>query len=408
VLRTASLDYHLPAGAVATRPAEPRDLARMLVLRRSGDRAPEHRVVRDLPAILRPGDLLVVNSTAVLPARFRGVRLDSGGTVDGLYLHRWADGAGDAPPGPDSDGPLRWAVLLKARRTRPGVRIGLADSVGNPSGLFLRVLGRAGEPSPPGTAPGAPEAARAWAVEVEGAPRGMTTPEVLARIGLTPLPPYIRQARKAHGRQPDERGDRGAYQTVFADPDQAESVAAPTAGLHFTPALLAAVEAAGVTIARVVLHVGAGTFRPVEAEFVEEHTMHAEWCLVPAETVERVGRARAVGGRVVAVGTTAARTLESFDLGPGARGDLAAWTRLLITPGYRFRNVDALLTNFHLPRSTLLALVAAFLGPGAPDTTSAPEDHAAACARRVIDAYGLALEAGYRFYSFGDAMLILP
>ncbi|MGH7133707.1 MAG: S-adenosylmethionine:tRNA ribosyltransferase-isomerase, partial [Phycisphaerales bacterium] len=212
----------------------------------------------------------------------------------------------------------------------------------------------------------------------------------------TPLPPYIRAARKRHGVEVDDAVDRAAYQTVYARGDElsAGSVAAPTAGLHFTPDLLAMLSAKGVDRAEVVLHVGTGTFKPVDTEFVEQHPMHAEWCTAPAATTAAMARARFSGGRVFAVGTTSARTLESFtqaELTPNA--DASHWTRILITPGYQWRHIDGLMTNFHLPRSTLLAMVAALLPGGAA---------------QLLDVYREAIVKGYRFYSYGDAMLVAP
>ncbi len=382
MLRTADLEYDLPEEWIATAPVSPRDAAKLMVVWRSDPSRVEHRRVRDLPEYLRAGDLLVLNTTRVLPARFAGEREDSHGGVQGLYLGQ--RGAADD----------HWAVMIKSRRQAPGVRIALKDRHGGPSGVVLELVERDEEPG-------------AWVARVHGAGGG----DVLGRVGLTPLPPYILQARKHAGLAGDDEVDRLAYQTVYAEGEDRHgqdarathglearatgSVAAPTAGLHFTPELLAGLGAAGVRRADVVLHVGTGTFKPVETEYVEQHPMHAEWCTLPGATGRAVVEARARGGRVVAVGTTAARTLESFEAaGLGAGGSRE--TRLLITPGYAWKHVDVLMTNFHLPRSTLMALVAAGLGGDG------------AAVERLKSLYELAMESGYRFYSFGDAMLVLP
>ncbi len=371
MLRTADLDYDLPPELIATSPAEPRDSARLLVVRRAEPGRVEHGVVGDLPELLRPGDGLVFNTSCVLPARFRGTRDGTGGRVEGLYLH-------DAPGG--SDGP-RWVALLEAKRPKPGMRVVLSEPSGAEAGIRLVLLERSADE------PGA------WIVTVEAPLPAPDTPAILERVGVTPLPPYILGARRAAGLSEDQRSDRERYQTVYAD--AAGSVAAPTAGLHFTPELLRRLSGGGVARADVVLHVGVGTFRPVETEFVERHAMHAEWCSMSAGAREAVLGIRRDGGRVICVGTTGARTVESY----AARAESAEppadrlQTRLLITPGYRWRWTDGLLTNFHLPRSTLMALVAAMLPGGAGQLKSI---YAEAIARR------------YRFYSYGDAMLILP
>jgi S-adenosylmethionine:tRNA ribosyltransferase-isomerase len=400
VLRISDLDYDLPADLVATAPAAPRDAARMMVVSRAGGREPEGRRVRDLVEYLRAGDLLVVNSTCVVPARFMGVRADSGGHAEGLFV---GEGSGHE----DAPGGLVWNVLVKARRAKPGVRFLLTDHAGHASNVSLRLLARA-QPPGDGAATAAADGLNhdhaGWLAAVErrdGDASGtapLETVAILNELGLTPLPPYIRQARKRSGMDEGgvaarDREDRAAYQTVYADRALSRSVAAPTAGLHFTPELLAALAARGVERAEVVLHVGLGTFAPVEAEFVENHPMHAEWCHVRGATLEAVTRCRGRGGRVIAVGTTSARTLESVTEEEAAAGrDVSRWTRLLITPGHGWRNVDGLLTNFHLPRTTLLALVASMFDGGAPE---------------LIRHYRRAVEERYRFFSFGDAMLVV-
>jgi S-adenosylmethionine:tRNA ribosyltransferase-isomerase len=400
VLRTSDLEYDLPPGRIATHPAEPRDAARLMVVDRIRGTV-EHGIVRDLPAVLRAGDLLVTNESRVLPARFLGVREDTGGGVEGLYLRE----AGGAPR-------PRWIAMIRARRFRPGATVRLFDRAGAPSAVAIRLVERVDGPE--------------WLVEPsrdDG--REAATPAILDLVGLPPIPPYILGARKLEGSAaggnpaaPSGAGatrstassstsaDSASYQTVFAgaltpsaDCTELGSVAAPTAGLHFTPELLSRLERHGVRRAGVVLHVGPGTFKPVEAEFVERHPMHAEWCSMPTPTRDAIERTRSAGGRVVCVGTTSARTLEAFAAESEQRasehgGAPPSWlhTRLLITPGYRFRLTDALLTNFHLPRSTLMALVAAML-PGGVD--------------QLKSLYAEAMARNYRFYSYGDAMLIL-
>ncbi len=361
LLLTPELDYHLPPELIATTPAEPRDSARLLVVSRSNASLLEDRRVADLPSLLNPGDLLVVNRTRVLPARLLGRKVESGGLVPGLFVHA---------PGRD-----RWIVMLKGSRLRAGVRVELLDAHGAPTGVVLTLGDRAEE---------------GWLCQVSGLGEVESAAQALQRAGATPLPPYILKARRDAGiNLPDER-DRDWYQTVYAHEAQPGSVAAPTAGLHFTPALLDALAARSIDRAEALLDVGLGTFRPVESATVEEHPIHSEHAEVPAETLRAIARARAAGGRCVAVGTTTARALESVPVGGES---FAGETRLLITPGHQWRHLDALMTNFHLPQSTLLAMVAALFPGGAA---------------RVRDIYAHAVAERYRFYSYGDAMLILP
>jgi S-adenosylmethionine:tRNA ribosyltransferase-isomerase len=368
MLRTRDLEYHLPRELIATAPAEPRDSARLLVVR--GTAEPEHAVFRDLPNYLNPVDRLVVNASRVIPARLQGTRRDTGGKVEGLFLEL----------GPQ---PGLWVCMVKARRFRPGAEIGLLDASGQPSTHAIELVERHED------VPGA------WLVrlidgpwENEAAFRAHSM-AVLAEVGRVPLPPYIRSARRAGGDDDQTEADFDRYQTVYADPAAAGSVAAPTAGLHFTPGVLGALAERGVQRRDVTLHVGAGTFREVETEVVEDHPMHRELCHAAAEVMEDLKLARQGGHRVVAVGTTAARTIEA-SAAPGG-----GWleTDLLITPGYHWRLVSALITNFHLPRSTLMAMVAALL-PGGVEQLQA--------------IYARAIEERYRFYSYGDAMLVLP
>ena len=336
--RTADFDYALPPDLIAQRPAEPRDAARLMVVSR-GTRELAHRRVRDLPALLRAGDLLVLNDTRVMAARLAGTRADTGGRVELLLLRERGDGA--------------WEALARPlRAARPGRRFRL-DAADGPLGAT--VVGRAGE---------------AAIVAFE-------RPIDPASVGSAPLPPYVRGFE----------GDPARYQTVYAR--EARSAAAPTAGLHFTPALFARLAAAGVERAFLTLEVGAGTFRPVRAEDPADHELPPERYRLPSATADAIRDARAGGRRVVAVGTTVVRALEHALGQPG--GGAAGETALFIRPGHRFAVVDALLTNFHLPRSTLLMLVAAFAGR-----------------ELALDAYAEAVRERYRFYSFGDAMLLTP
>ncbi|MCG3122555.1 MAG: S-adenosylmethionine:tRNA ribosyltransferase-isomerase [Phycisphaerales bacterium] len=368
MLRTADLEYHLPPELIATQAVEPRDAARLMVVSRSGAET-LHRTVRDLPDLLTPGDLLVFNSTRVLPARLHGRRVGTGGRVGGLFLSEPAAG--------------EWTCLLKGGHLRPGVEIELLDAAERPA-VTLVLLHR--DEDEPG----------AWRVRVQGDQRSCS--DLLEQLGQTPLPPYILGARASQGVRVDDLVDRARYQTVFAH-DAAEvpgqgSVAAPTAGLHFTPELLGALTARGIHRAEVVLHVGTGTFKPVETEYVEQHPMHAEWCSMPAETIAAIRRAANEGRRVIPVGTTSARTIEAHaDAIASVSAAPAIATRLLITPGYQWRCCTGLMTNFHLPRSTLLAMLASMFPEGI---------------HRAKALYADAIERRYRFYSYGDAMLVLP
>jgi S-adenosylmethionine:tRNA ribosyltransferase-isomerase len=342
-LRVDDFDYDLPAEAIAQAPAEPRDASRLLVLDRSSGRI-DHGRFRDIGHWLRGGDLLVVNDSRVIPARLPGVRA-GGGAAEILVLR------------PLEGDPDRWEALV-----RPSRRVAVGAIVTLRSGDRLEVGERLD-----GTR----------AVRFAGDPHA-----IMAAAGEMPLPPYIH----------DRTSPPARYQTVYARPPG--SAAAPTAGLHFTPDLLASLEADGIRRASVTLHVGLDTFRPLEGEYIDEHHIHREWYEVPPATRAAVADAQ----RVVAVGTTAVRVLET-----AARIEArSGWTDLYITPPYRFRAVDVLITNFHLPRSSLLLLVTAFvqagMGPGA--TPFAARDV-------LLAAYRAALVEGYRFFSFGDAMLIV-
>lgn len=377
-MRLDELDFDLPGGLIAATAAEPRDAARLLVVSRSDPGRLEHRVVRDLPDLLNRGDLLVPNDSRVVPARFRGINEITSGKADGLWL-------GD--DGETEDGRPVWTALVKARRHRAGRVIRLLDREGAPSPITLEFV----EPSE------AEQGAWRLAARDESDP-GASTGAMLARVGLAPLPPYIRHARRDAGLEQDQGDDIERYQTVYAQGvattgKASGSVAAPTAGLHFTPDLLTRLTERGVERAPVTLHVGTGTFKTVETEDLSDHPMHAEWCSIPDGTHALLEAARLdPSRRVIAVGTTAARTLEAF---AEARPARSPWleTDLLIQPGHTWGTVDGLMTNFHLPRSTLLALVAAML-PGGIE--------------RVHEIYKEAIRERYRFFSFGDAMLILP
>ena len=355
-MRTSDFDFELPEALIALRPAEPRDAARLLVVRPGGGL--EDRTVRELPALLRAGDLLVFNDTRVIPARLSGVRERDGAPVRvEATLHRRLS-------------PERWAAFMRpGKRLRQGdrVRFGAAGNAACAAvGLEATVVekGEGGEVT--------------LAFDLSGA----MLDEAVAAHGAMPLPPYI-----AAKRAEDDR-DRRDYQTVFARHDG--SVAAPTAALHFTPELLEALAARGVEQRFVTLHVGAGTFLPVKAEEVSEHRMHPEYGEVGTETAAAVNAARREGRRVICVGTTSLRLLESAAGEDGLVRPFAGETSIFITPGYRFRAVDGLMTNFHLPRSTLFMLVSAFAG-----------------LETMRAAYAHAIAQGYRFYSYGDAGLLL-
>jgi S-adenosylmethionine:tRNA ribosyltransferase-isomerase len=365
-LRTEELEYTLPDELIATRPAVPRDAARLLVVHRDGDRI-EHRHIRDLPEYLQSTDRIVFNTTKVVPARLRGRRSDSGGYVGGLYLDETADG--------------HWRMMLRSNgKLRRGHRIDLLDRQDGSTDFGLELLDRDDA---------------LWIARRVGTNATMNTLTWLDAVGATPLPPYILHARQVKQTVVDDAHDRAWYQTVFADEAQAGSVAAPTASLHFTDGLLGAIAASGVQRLDITLHVGPGTFKPITTETLADHVMHEEWYRVPEATVDGLVAAQHEAARILAVGTTAVRTLESLpsmdDLAVRAAGGaIEGRTDLMIAPPYDFRYVGALLTNFHLPRSTLLALVAALVGLD-----------------RLKAIYAIAVQQRYRFYSYGDAMLIL-
>lgn len=342
---TSDFDYRLPPEQIAQHPEQRRDRSRLMVVERASG-AIDHRVFADLSELVPAGDALVLNETRVFPARLVGRRA-GGGAAEVFLLHPAAAGGGDV-----------WHALVRpGARLKPGRRVEIGDDL---SVEILELL---------------PEGERLVRLH-----SGQPLDAVLERYGEVPLPPYVKR--------PATAADRERYQTVYAR--ERGSVAAPTAGLHFTPELLAALEARGVELVRLVLHVGVGTFRPVETEDPAAHRMHAEWYRVPAEAADALNRVRARGGALWAVGTTSVRTLETVADEHGVVHPGEGWTSLFIRPPYRFRAVDRLITNFHLPRSTLLMLVAAF---GGYET--------------IMHAYREAVERGYRFFSYGDAMAIV-
>jgi S-adenosylmethionine:tRNA ribosyltransferase-isomerase len=354
-MRTDLFDFELPDDRIALRPASPRDAARLLVVR--PDAPLEDRTIADLPALLRPGDAIVVNDTKVLPASLHGRRIGRGIEVAiEANLTKRLDGA-------------RWLAFVRpAKRLQTGdvVRFGSEGRV-----CFLDQLDATVEAKGEGG-----EVTLAFAFH------GPALDQALEERGDMPLPPYIAGRRAA-----DER-DRADYQTMFARDEG--SVAAPTAGLHFTDTLVDALKARRISLHRVTLHVGPGTFLPVKSDDTADHKMHAEWGVVTAELADALNASRRAGGRIVAVGSTSLRLLESAAAEDGTLSAFSGETSLFITPGYRFRAADAMLTNFHLPRSTLFMLVSAFSGL---DT--------------MKRAYAHAIATGYRFYSYGDACLLL-
>ncbi|GGD92174.1 S-adenosylmethionine:tRNA ribosyltransferase-isomerase [Tsuneonella deserti] len=342
-MRVDLFDFDLPPELIALRPARPRDAARMLVV--AGDAPFEDRSVRDLPGLLRAGDVLVFNDTRVIPAQLEGMR---GEARIGATLHKRID-------------LRRWQAFVRnAKRLREGDQIVF--------GADVTAVAEARFPD------------GSWTLAFAG---DEPVEVLLERAGQMPLPPYIA------GKRPTDEQDRSDYQTMFAARDGA--VAAPTAALHFTPELIARLDEAGIGRETLTLHVGAGTFLPVKAEDTEDHAMHAEWGRIDGATADRLNAARAAGGRVIAVGTTSLRLIESAADETGTIRPFEGDTSIFITPGYRFRGIDGLMTNFHLPRSTLFMLVSALVGR-----------------ERMQAAYAHAIGRGYRFYSYGDSSLLLP
>jgi S-adenosylmethionine:tRNA ribosyltransferase-isomerase len=356
-MRTDLFDFELPAERIALRPAAPRDAARLLVVRPTCVPRFSDQLVRDLPQLLRGGDALVVNDSKVIPARLLGRRIGRGVAEPAIEatLHRRLDGA-------------RWSALVK-----PGKRLAVGDIIrfgAEGEVCFLGELDATVEAKGDGG-----EVTLAFAFH------GAVLDQAIEERGSMPLPPYIATRRQADAR------DRDDYQTMFADVEGA--VAAPTAGLHFTPKLTGALAARGIALHRVTLHVGAGTFLPVKAADTADHRMHTERGSVDRDTADALNAARRAGGRLIAVGSTSLRLIESASAEDGTIHPFDGETAMFITPGYRFRAVDLMMTNFHLPRSTLFMLVSAFCGL---DVMRA--------------AYAHAIAAGYRFYSYGDACLL--
>jgi S-adenosylmethionine:tRNA ribosyltransferase-isomerase len=340
-MKTSDFDYHLPESSIAQTPAEPRDSSRLLVLHRDlGD--VEHRIFRDLSLFLQPGDLLILNRTRVIPARIFAKK-ETGGRVELLLLRRRDK--------------LTWEALVGAKGLRVGKKVFVENG---PDAEIMEIL--------------------------EGSERLIKFSEPIepyfSIVGNVPLPPYIHE----------KLSDPERYQTVYSR--DVGSAAAPTAGLHFTPELLEELKTKGVKIAYVTLHVGLDTFAPVTEDDPEEHKIHTEWCELPQETGDLINQTKQNGGRVIAVGTTSVRTLESatrlFTDNSSLVTSFSSPTNIFILPGYQFKVVDAMITNFHLPKSTLIMLVSAFAGR-----------------EKILSAYEMAIKEGYRFYSFGDAMFIV-
>lgn len=339
-MKKSDFYFELPPELIAQTPLDRRDASRLMLLdKQTGELG--HRHFYELPELLRPGDCLVLNDSRVLPARLFGKR-ESGGAVEALLLRELGEN--------------KWECLTRpGRKTRPGTSLSFGD--GELAGTVLETVS---------------DGKRVIEFKYEG-----IFLEVLERLGRMPLPPYIKA----------ELQDKERYQTVYSR--EPGSAAAPTAGLHFTRPLLEKISAMGVKVCYVTLHVGLGTFRPVKEDEITEHEMHSEFCIVPEETARVITETKRGGGRVVSVGTTSCRTLESFAADDGSIEAQSGWTNIFIYPGYRFKCVDALVTNFHLPESTLIMLVSALAGR-----------------ENVLAAYKAAVEEKYRFFSFGDAMFI--
>ena len=340
-MKTSDFYFDLPEELIAQTPLERRDASRLMVLDKETG-ATEDMHFYDLPKLLRPGDCLVLNDSRVLPARLLGHREPGGGAVEVLLLI--------------DRGNKTWECLVRpGRKCKPGTRLSFGDGLLRGEVLSVEEGGN-----------------RLIRFEYEG-----IFLELLEQLGRMPLPPYIKA----------ELNDPERYQTVYSR--EVGSAAAPTAGLHFTKELLEQVQAMGVSLAYVTLHVGLGTFRPVKEEDILDHEMHSEYCMISAQTAETINRTKRAGGRVICVGTTSCRTIESWAAEDGTLKESAGWTNIFIYPGYRFKVLDALITNFHLPESTLVMLVSALAG----------REH-------ILNAYQQAVERKYRFFSFGDAMFI--
>jgi len=361
-MQLKDFDYYLPKELIAPYPAKPRDHSRLLILNRKTGKI-EHRYFYDLPQYLKPGDVLVFNNTKVRHARLIGQKETTGGKVEIFLLKKEKTlAAGEI-----------WQCLLGGARRKEGLRVDFKKK------LKARVLKR--------------NADNTWLVLFNK--KGKVLEKIIEQIGEMPLPPYIKRGA--------ERVDEKSYQTIYANPKKLGSVAAPTAGLHFTPGLLKKLKARGVQFENITLHVGLGTFAPVKTENIKEHKMHAEWVEIEAEALKRIIKAKRDNKRIIAVGTTSTRTLEAvLPKGKAAKNkfkhqDFSGWVDIFIYPGYKFKAVDAMVTNFHLPKSTLVMLVSAFAGQ--PSRTNGRKS--------IFQAYGEAIKRNYRFFSYGDAMLII-
>lgn len=340
-MKTSDFNYELPQELIAQTPLEKRDTSRLMTLNKATGET-GHYHFYDLPSMLRPGDCLVMNDSRVLPARLLGVREPTGGAVEVLLLK--------------DKGDKLWECMTKpGKKTRPGQKLSFGD--GQLTAEVVEALD---------------DGNKLIRFDYEG-----IFLETLERLGQMPLPPYIKETLN----------DPERYQTVYSR--EVGSAAAPTAGLHFTKEILAQLKEMGVKLAYLTLHVGIGTFRPVKVDDVTQHKMHSEYCIIPQKTADILNETRKNGGRIIAVGTTSCRTLESFAQEDGTFVERSGWTDIFIYPGYKFKAIDALITNFHLPESTLIMLVSAFAG----------KEH-------VMAAYNEAVEQRYRFFSFGDAMFI--
>lgn len=352
-LSTSDFDFHLDSGYIAQSPAQQRDQSRLMVLDRNSGLVSHHKFFQ-LPQLLEPGDLLILNDTRVLPAKF-ACRRQTGGKIEGLFLRQMQLG--------------QWEVMLKnAGKCRPGEYLSFESS----DSVKLQLEVNLGQGR--------------WRVLIEPP---LPAEEVLAQAGSTPLPPYIHRNAGQ-----DVSSDPERYQTVYAS--QAGAVAAPTAGMHFTDSLLGELSEAGIETAYLTLHVGLGTFWPVKSAQLSAHKMHSEWYDLSGETAAKINEAKHAGRRVFAVGTTSVRVLETLADIDGSIGPGSGWTDIFLYPPANFKIVDAMITNFHLPKSTLLMLVAAFCSPGRTDGVA-----------MILSAYRQAIAQDYRFYSYGDAMLIV-
>ena len=387
-MKLSNFDYNLPRALIAQEPMKPRDHSRLLLLDKKTGKI-EHKNFYDLPDYLEKGDVLVLNNSKVFPARLIGQRKGSGGRVEIFLLRRHeTHPPSGKPEGPLSRGDLRevWQCLVGGHRRKEGLIIEFNGRDEATSRLTAEVIGNN----------------RDGTFDVAFNRQGKDLMNIVNRIGQTPLPPYIKRSGR-DALQCVSTDDKNTYQTVYADDKKIGSVAAPTAGFHFTPGLIDKLKKKGVQFEYVTLHVGLGTFAPVKADDITKHQMHAEWVEINKETVERLNNAVKKKKRIIAVGTTSVRSLEAFqkEIGNwklsarggsalrGEIGNLSGWVNIFIYPGYEFRIVDAMITNFHLPKSTLLMLVSAFAGK-----------------ENIFNAYDEAIRKKYRFYSYGDAMLI--